>query len=165
MAGFFSNGSCQCQTSLFYLVSDIYELDTNGLGKCLRGRGVTRLSRCVVGGCDMSPLSLKTARHWIMWTQTVTCVLIFEWCLSWRWHFNLVFYRTLHFCAVYVDIIQDTLWKQLHWLFTANTKLHLNASWFSESRKCRTCSLELLLFTCFYFLFRRFSRNPGEDRE
>uniref|UniRef100_A0A803VS56 N-alpha-acetyltransferase 25, NatB auxiliary subunit n=1 Tax=Ficedula albicollis TaxID=59894 RepID=A0A803VS56_FICAL len=33
MAGFFSNGSCQCQTSLFYLVSDIYELDTNGLGK------------------------------------------------------------------------------------------------------------------------------------
>ncbi|KAI1233090.1 hypothetical protein IHE44_0006285 [Lamprotornis superbus] len=31
MAGFFSNGSCQCQTSLFYLVSDIYELDTNGL--------------------------------------------------------------------------------------------------------------------------------------
>uniref|UniRef100_A0A8C3SW56 N-alpha-acetyltransferase 25, NatB auxiliary subunit n=1 Tax=Chelydra serpentina TaxID=8475 RepID=A0A8C3SW56_CHESE len=35
MAGFFSNGSCQCQTSLFYLVSDIYELDTNGLGKCL----------------------------------------------------------------------------------------------------------------------------------
>uniref|UniRef100_A0A803W227 N-alpha-acetyltransferase 25, NatB auxiliary subunit n=1 Tax=Ficedula albicollis TaxID=59894 RepID=A0A803W227_FICAL len=38
MAGFFSNGSCQCQTSLFYLVSDIYELDTNGLGKCL-GQG------------------------------------------------------------------------------------------------------------------------------
>uniref|UniRef100_A0A8C0HG27 N-alpha-acetyltransferase 25, NatB auxiliary subunit n=1 Tax=Chelonoidis abingdonii TaxID=106734 RepID=A0A8C0HG27_CHEAB len=31
MAGFFSNGSCQCQTSLFYLVSDIYELDTSGL--------------------------------------------------------------------------------------------------------------------------------------
>ncbi|XP_073168637.1 N-alpha-acetyltransferase 25, NatB auxiliary subunit isoform X2 [Lepidochelys kempii] len=31
MAGFFSNGSCQCQSSLFYLVSDIYELDTNGL--------------------------------------------------------------------------------------------------------------------------------------
>ncbi|KAJ7420150.1 N-alpha-acetyltransferase 25, NatB auxiliary subunit [Willisornis vidua] len=31
MAGFFSSGSCQCQTSLFYLVSDIYELDTNGL--------------------------------------------------------------------------------------------------------------------------------------
>lgn len=33
MAGFFSSGSCQCQTSLFYLVSEIYELDTNGLGK------------------------------------------------------------------------------------------------------------------------------------
>ncbi|XP_062999880.1 N-alpha-acetyltransferase 25, NatB auxiliary subunit isoform X2 [Elgaria multicarinata webbii] len=31
MAGFFSSGSCQCQTSLFYLVSEIYELDTNGL--------------------------------------------------------------------------------------------------------------------------------------
>uniref|UniRef100_A0A7N4UZY0 N-alpha-acetyltransferase 25, NatB auxiliary subunit n=1 Tax=Sarcophilus harrisii TaxID=9305 RepID=A0A7N4UZY0_SARHA len=31
MAGFFSSGCCQCQTSSFYLVSDIYELDTNGL--------------------------------------------------------------------------------------------------------------------------------------
>ncbi|XP_061459382.1 N-alpha-acetyltransferase 25, NatB auxiliary subunit isoform X2 [Rhineura floridana] len=31
MAGFFNSGSCQCQTSLFYLVSEIYELDTNGL--------------------------------------------------------------------------------------------------------------------------------------
>ncbi|XP_077164926.1 N-alpha-acetyltransferase 25, NatB auxiliary subunit isoform X1 [Paroedura picta] len=31
MAGFFSSGSCQCQTTLFYLVSEIYELDTNGL--------------------------------------------------------------------------------------------------------------------------------------
>ncbi|KAH0625639.1 hypothetical protein JD844_015229 [Phrynosoma platyrhinos] len=31
MAGYFNSGSCQCQTSLFYLVSDIYELDTNGL--------------------------------------------------------------------------------------------------------------------------------------
>ncbi|XP_048370358.1 N-alpha-acetyltransferase 25, NatB auxiliary subunit isoform X1 [Sphaerodactylus townsendi] len=31
MASFFSSGSCQCQTSLFHLVSEIYELDTNGL--------------------------------------------------------------------------------------------------------------------------------------
>ncbi|XP_007490095.3 N-alpha-acetyltransferase 25, NatB auxiliary subunit isoform X2 [Monodelphis domestica] len=31
MAGFFSSGCCQCQTSSFYLISDIYELDTNGL--------------------------------------------------------------------------------------------------------------------------------------
>ncbi|XP_042297316.1 N-alpha-acetyltransferase 25, NatB auxiliary subunit isoform X2 [Sceloporus undulatus] len=31
MAGYFNSGSCQCQTSLFYLVSEIYELDTNGL--------------------------------------------------------------------------------------------------------------------------------------
>lgn len=43
MAGFFSNGSCQCQTSLFYLVSDIYELDTNGLGKCL-GQGFDHIA-------------------------------------------------------------------------------------------------------------------------
>ncbi|EQB77389.1 N(alpha)-acetyltransferase 25, NatB auxiliary subunit [Camelus ferus] len=31
MAGFFNSGCSQCQTSSFYLVSDIYELDTNGL--------------------------------------------------------------------------------------------------------------------------------------
>uniref|UniRef100_A0A8C7BPD0 N-alpha-acetyltransferase 25, NatB auxiliary subunit n=1 Tax=Neovison vison TaxID=452646 RepID=A0A8C7BPD0_NEOVI len=31
MAGFFSSGCSQCQTSSFYLVSDIYELDTSGL--------------------------------------------------------------------------------------------------------------------------------------
>uniref|UniRef100_A0A670ITR6 N-alpha-acetyltransferase 25, NatB auxiliary subunit n=1 Tax=Podarcis muralis TaxID=64176 RepID=A0A670ITR6_PODMU len=31
MAGFFNSGSCQCQTSLFHLVSEIYELDTIGL--------------------------------------------------------------------------------------------------------------------------------------
>lgn len=48
MAGFFSNGSCQCQTSLFYLVSDIYELDTNGLGKCL-GQGFDHIAM-VCGG-------------------------------------------------------------------------------------------------------------------
>lgn len=53
MAGFFSNGSCQCQTSLFYLVSDIYELDTNGLGKCFEGQGFNQIgvwwegARCV----------------------------------------------------------------------------------------------------------------------
>lgn len=34
MAGFFNSGCSQCQTSSFYLVSDIYELDINGLGKC-----------------------------------------------------------------------------------------------------------------------------------
>lgn len=34
MAGFFNSGCSQCQTSSFYLVSDIYELDANGLGKC-----------------------------------------------------------------------------------------------------------------------------------
>uniref|UniRef100_A0ABM5F1U7 N-alpha-acetyltransferase 25, NatB auxiliary subunit isoform X1 n=1 Tax=Pogona vitticeps TaxID=103695 RepID=A0ABM5F1U7_9SAUR len=31
MACYFNSGSCQSQTSLFYLVSEIYELDTNGL--------------------------------------------------------------------------------------------------------------------------------------
>uniref|UniRef100_A0A8C2S373 N-alpha-acetyltransferase 25, NatB auxiliary subunit n=1 Tax=Capra hircus TaxID=9925 RepID=A0A8C2S373_CAPHI len=31
MAGFFNSGCSQCQTSSFYLVSDIYELDINGL--------------------------------------------------------------------------------------------------------------------------------------
>uniref|UniRef100_A0A2D4FFB2 Uncharacterized protein n=1 Tax=Micrurus corallinus TaxID=54390 RepID=A0A2D4FFB2_MICCO len=31
MASFFDSGSCQSQISLFYLVSEIYELDTNGL--------------------------------------------------------------------------------------------------------------------------------------
>uniref|UniRef100_A0A6I8NJH5 N-alpha-acetyltransferase 25, NatB auxiliary subunit n=1 Tax=Ornithorhynchus anatinus TaxID=9258 RepID=A0A6I8NJH5_ORNAN len=31
MAGFFSSGSCQCQTSSFYLLVDMHELDTNGL--------------------------------------------------------------------------------------------------------------------------------------
>ncbi|KAJ7309828.1 hypothetical protein JRQ81_007899 [Phrynocephalus forsythii] len=31
MAAYFDSGSCQSQTTLFYLVSEIYELDTNGL--------------------------------------------------------------------------------------------------------------------------------------
>ncbi|NXK91576.1 NAA25 acetyltransferase, partial [Formicarius rufipectus] len=31
LAAFFSSGSCRCQTGLFHLVSEIYELDTNGL--------------------------------------------------------------------------------------------------------------------------------------
>ncbi|XP_008115541.1 N-alpha-acetyltransferase 25, NatB auxiliary subunit [Anolis carolinensis] len=31
MARYFSSGSCQCQTSLFNLVSEIHDLDTNGL--------------------------------------------------------------------------------------------------------------------------------------
>lgn len=35
MAEFFNSGCSQCQTSSFYLVSDIYELDINGLGKCI----------------------------------------------------------------------------------------------------------------------------------
>ena len=35
MAGFLNSGCSQCQTSSFYLVGDIYELDINGLGKCI----------------------------------------------------------------------------------------------------------------------------------
>nr|XP_020016710.1 N-alpha-acetyltransferase 25, NatB auxiliary subunit-like isoform X2 [Castor canadensis] len=34
MSGFFNSGCSQCQISSFHLVNDIYELDTNGLGKC-----------------------------------------------------------------------------------------------------------------------------------
>uniref|UniRef100_A0A452QZE0 N-alpha-acetyltransferase 25, NatB auxiliary subunit n=1 Tax=Ursus americanus TaxID=9643 RepID=A0A452QZE0_URSAM len=39
MAGFFSSGCSQCQTSSFYLVSDIYELDTSGLDVFSRCKG------------------------------------------------------------------------------------------------------------------------------
>lgn len=78
MAGFFSNGSCQCQTSLFYLVSDIYELDTNGLGKCL-GQGLDHVA-VVCGGREphVSVQSEKLLGVGGCGLKTVTCVLIFS---------------------------------------------------------------------------------------
>lgn len=72
MSGFFRSGSCQCQTSLFHLVSEIYELETNGLGKCLMfsrqdptsmGRGFQiHLEKCwpvaIPTGCSWAVLNM-----------------------------------------------------------------------------------------------------------
>lgn len=92
IAGFFSSGSCQCQTSLFYLVSEIYELDTNGLEdstaiqerignrfKSLLEQLTDLFNKCKGDLMEVGNSSLKTHPHilenLVFFVETISIVL------------------------------------------------------------------------------------------
>ncbi|XP_032085184.1 N-alpha-acetyltransferase 25, NatB auxiliary subunit isoform X1 [Thamnophis elegans] len=92
MASFFDSGSCQSQISLFYLVSEIYELDTNGLedstaiqeriGNCFKSlleQLTDQVNKCKGDLLEIREGSFKTHPHilenLVFFVETISIVL------------------------------------------------------------------------------------------